>query len=103
MCVEFRNVYVWIADTAIGDKGAYPDFTFQDIYWAIEDCASVIFTILFDEDDDRPALMDKKFYQLIRHYFAEDPNFDTQALEAKKITRKDGASPNYLKFLPSLS
>ena len=40
---------------------------------------------------------------LISHFLAEDPNFDTQALETKKISKKDEALPNYLKFLPSLS
>lgn len=124
--LEFEDPNQELAKTATGNPGYYPDFTFEDRYWAVEDCAPILYMMIQDARDgqerfsniiniitseaDLQCHLCEHNTSFVARYNAEleiklqsrrltDPSYDGHEEEAMKIKRRKGASPDYLKIL----
>lgn len=124
--LEFEDSNQVLAKTARGNPGFYPDFTFEDLYWAVEDCAPILFMMILDarngqerfsniiniitSEEDLQCCLCEHNASFVERYNSEleiklqskrltDPSYDGHEEEAMKIKRREGASPDYLKIL----
>lgn len=79
---------------AKGNPGIDPDFTYEDMYWPLEDCAPVVYELLRDGHDELEQFITSRddletcLYRLFPDFAAQD----------NQITEKAGASIHFLKL-----
>ena len=114
--VHFDALEDYAKASAKGNRGSYPYFTCEDMYWELEDCAPAIHALLeqvprlnrfITSVDDLMCFLCERFpayalivnagiQSLIQDKKQRNPNADVSKLEAERITNKRGATSNFL-------